>query len=103
MAPVGMVGMLGWFSTPEVGIISLIVFLVLSITLVALCASCHRNSSNAYDVSGGATTEGVVAANGTAGTKTSGTTDPGTVAYSSWRNHKDMPANTLERSTIPTN
>lgn len=41
MAPVGVVGVLGWFS-PEVGIISLIAFLVLSVTLVALCARCNR-------------------------------------------------------------
>ncbi|KAM7368243.1 hypothetical protein PAMP_014483 [Pampus punctatissimus] len=100
MAPVGMVDMLGWFSTPEVGIISLVVFLVLSITLVALCARCHRNSSNAYDVSGGPTqTDGAVVTN----TQTSGTTDQGTVSYSTWRDHKDMPPNTLERSKISTN
>lgn len=41
MAPVGTVGVLGWFS-PEVGVISLVAFLVLSITLVALCAKCNR-------------------------------------------------------------
>ncbi|CAK6963147.1 hypothetical protein INR49_004388 [Scomber scombrus] len=101
MAPVGTVDMLGWFSSPEVGIISLIVFLVLSITLVALCARCRRNSGNAYDVSGGGATQtdGVVAANDT---KTSGPTDSGAVAYSTWRNHKDMPASTLERSMTST-
>lgn len=42
MAPVGMVSMTGWFTSPEVGIISLIVFLILSITLVALCTGCKR-------------------------------------------------------------
>lgn len=42
MAPVGMVSTLGWFSSPEVGIISLVAFLVLSITLLALCARCYR-------------------------------------------------------------
>ncbi|KAG8011103.1 hypothetical protein GBF38_005762 [Nibea albiflora] len=52
MAPIGTVDMLGWFSSPEVGIISLVVFLILSITLVGLCARCHRNSGNAYDVNG---------------------------------------------------
>ncbi|GLD59559.1 zinc finger protein 395-like isoform X1, partial [Lates japonicus] len=76
MAPLGMVDTLGWFSSPEAGIISLVVFLILSITLVALCGSCHRNSTNAYDVSG-ITTDGAGGANGTAGTKTAGSTDPG--------------------------
>jgi len=103
MAPVGMVGMLGWFSSAEVGIISLIVFLILSITLVALCARCKRNSENTYDVSGGATTDGAVAANGTADTKPSGTTEADTVTYSTWRNHNNMPASTLERSDTSTN
>lgn len=42
MAPLGMVSMLGWHSSPEVGIISLIAFLVLSIVLVAICTQCHR-------------------------------------------------------------
>lgn len=42
MAPVGLVSTLGWFSSPEVGIISLVVFLILSISLVALCANCRR-------------------------------------------------------------
>lgn len=42
MAPVGMVSMTGWFTAPEVGIISLIVFLIISITLVALCNGCKR-------------------------------------------------------------
>lgn len=42
MAPLGMVDTLGWFSSPEAGIISLVVFVILSITLVALCGSCHR-------------------------------------------------------------
>ncbi|XP_070705693.1 uncharacterized protein [Pempheris klunzingeri] len=99
MAPVGMVGMLDWFSSPEVGIISLITFFILSITLLALCASCQRNSGNTYDVSGTAT-DGAGGANGTAGTKTGGTTDSDTLAYSNWRNHT-LPANTLERP--PTN
>lgn len=94
MAPIGVVDMLGGFSSPEVGIISLVVFLVLSITLVALCARCNRNSGNAYDVSG-TTTDG---ANGTAGTKARGTSAPET----SWRTH-DMPASTLERNRTATN
>lgn len=42
MAPVGLVNMLGWCSSPEVGIISLVAFFILSITLLALCAKCHR-------------------------------------------------------------
>lgn len=42
MAPLGTVNMLGWFASPEVGIVSLVVFLILSIALVALCAQCHR-------------------------------------------------------------
>lgn len=42
MAPLGTVNMLGWFASPEVGIISLVVFLILSIALVALCAQCRR-------------------------------------------------------------
>lgn len=87
--------MTGWFTSPEVGIISLIVFLILSITLVALCNGCKRSSGNAYDVSG-TTTDG---ANGTAGTK-SGITNPDFV---SWRSHKDMPANTLDRTRAATN
>ncbi|XP_071334688.1 uncharacterized protein [Trachinotus anak] len=97
MAPVGTVDMLGWFSSPEVGIISLVVFLILSVTLLALCAKCHRNTSNAYDVSG-TTTDGAGGANGNAGTKTGGTTDPGSTAYSTWRDHRNMPPSTLERS-----
>lgn len=42
MAPLGMVSMLGWHSSPEGGIISLIAFLVLSIVLVAICTQCRR-------------------------------------------------------------
>ncbi|CAJ1077209.1 hypothetical protein INR49_004388 [Xyrichtys novacula] len=89
MAPLGMVDLMGWASTPEVGIISLIVFLVLSVTLVALCARCHRGSGNAYDING-TTNEG---ADGMDDTKTGGA-DP---AYSNWRDHK-LPPNTLERN-----
>lgn len=96
MAPVGMVGVLGWFSSPEVGIISLIVFLILSITLVALCARCNRSTGNGYDVSG-TTTNRAGGASGTAGTKTGGTTNSGAVAYADWRDHK-MPPSTLERA-----
>lgn len=97
MAPVGMVGMLDCFSSPEVGIISLVVFLILSVALVGLCASCHRNSSNAYDVSG-SKTDGGGGANGAVGTKTGGTSDS-----VNWRSHKDMPASTLERPHASTN
>ncbi|KAM3603100.1 uncharacterized protein V6R79_016575 [Siganus canaliculatus] len=68
MAPTGMVDTLGWFSSPEVGIISLVVFLVLSISLVVLCMRCNRQSGNAYDVSG-TTTSG---ANGNVASKSAG-------------------------------
>ncbi|TWW68308.1 hypothetical protein D4764_19G0001060 [Takifugu flavidus] len=98
MAPVGMVSMTGWFTAPEVGIISLIVFLILSITLVALCNGCKRSSGNAYDVNS-ATTDGGAGANGTAGTK-SGVTNPDFVT---WRNHADMPPSTLDRARAVTN
>ncbi|XP_078145952.1 uncharacterized protein LOC144542745 [Centroberyx gerrardi] len=101
MAPVGMAHMLGelrsvvWSSSPEVGIISLFILLILSITLLALCLKCRRNTGNAYDVSG-TTTDGPGGANGTAGAK-KGAND-GNVAYTEWRDHRSMPANTLERS-----
>lgn len=42
MAPVGMVGALGWLSSPELGIVSLVVFFVLGVALLALCVQCHR-------------------------------------------------------------
>lgn len=89
-----MVGTLGWFSSPEVGIISLVVFLVLSITLLALCARCNRGSSNAYDVSGTTHSDKGAGANGTTVTKSGVTVDSGTT---SWRDHRTMPPNTLER------
>ncbi|KAM4633102.1 uncharacterized protein ACJ7VT_015647 [Polymixia lowei] len=98
MAPLGMTGMLGdlqslgWSSSPMVGIISLCVFLILSITLLALCLRCRRNSGNAYDVNGAQQTD---VQDGVSGTKQAN--DPN-VAYSPWRDHKSMPANTLETS-----
>ncbi|KAF3702585.1 hypothetical protein EXN66_Car018273 [Channa argus] len=96
MAPLGMVGTLGWFSSLEVGIISLVVFLILSVTVLALCALCTRSTENAYDVTG-SKTDGVGGANGNVGTKTGGTADQGTTSGSTWRHHKNMPPTTLER------
>ncbi|KAF7664329.1 hypothetical protein LDENG_00180500 [Lucifuga dentata] len=108
MAPVGMVDMLGemrslasfsMFSTP-LGIISLTVFLILSITVFTLCGQCHRNTGNTYNVNGETQTDGAGGANGTTG---QGATDPETVTYAAWKDHKSMPASTLERSTTSTN
>lgn len=98
MAPVGMVGVLGWFS-PEVGVISLVAFLVLSVTLVALCAKCNRSSSNAYDVSGAAYVDGRGGgggggSNGTTTTQSGNASDLDS-SGSTWRNHKNMPPHTL--------
>lgn len=89
MAPIGMVGSLGWLSSPEVGIVSLVVFLVLGVTLLALCARCQRKTINAYDMKGGATTDGAGKSNGTT---SGGATDPG-----GWRDHKSMPPSTLPK------
>ncbi|KAG7244250.1 hypothetical protein INR49_004388 [Caranx melampygus] len=97
MAPVGTVDMMGWFSSPEVGIISLVVFLVLSATLLALCAKCNRKSTNAYQINGGKT-EGAGGANGAVATKTGGMDTPDSSGSSTWKNHRNMPPSTLERS-----
>ncbi|XP_035861361.1 uncharacterized protein LOC118495919 isoform X4 [Sander lucioperca] len=94
MAPVGMVGMLGWVSSPELGVISLVVFLVLSVTLLALCIRCQRKTANAYAVNE-TPTDGKGGANGNTDTRMG---DSGT----SWRTHQ-MPASTLERATASTN
>lgn len=96
MAPIGMVGILGEIVTPEVGIISAVVFLVLSITALALCGQCHRTSGKAYDVNG-TMNEGASVPNGTTDTKTANSTDP-SIASSSWRDHRNMPPSTLERT-----
>ncbi|KAF1376312.1 hypothetical protein PFLUV_G00210200 [Perca fluviatilis] len=94
MAPVGTVGMLGWVSSTEVGVISLVVFLVLSVALLALCTMCQRKTANAYSVNQ-TTTDGKGRANGNTDTRMG---DSGT----SWRTHQ-LPASTLERATASTN
>ncbi|XP_035861360.1 uncharacterized protein LOC118495919 isoform X3 [Sander lucioperca] len=71
MAPVGMVGMLGWVSSPELGVISLVVFLVLSVTLLALCIRCQRKTANAYAVNE-TPTDGKGGANGNTDTRMGG-------------------------------
>lgn len=96
MAPIGMV--LGEVLSPEAGIISAVMFLVLSVVGVVLCAQCQRKGGNAYDISeattadAGKNSSGV---NGKADTKTGDTTD--NLTYTTWRDHKSMPASTLER------
>ncbi|KAM8846849.1 uncharacterized protein ACB058_013057 [Synchiropus picturatus] len=100
MAPIGMTDVAGVFSSTEVAIISLVVFVVLSVFAVALCAQCRKSGGNAYDVNGGTTTTDG-GTNGTVATK--GNEDPGTVSYTVWRTHRDMPSNTLERSTTSLN
>ncbi|KAG7509588.1 hypothetical protein JOB18_048878 [Solea senegalensis] len=96
MAPLGLVDTLGWFSSPEVGIISLVAFFILGVALLALCAQCRRNPSNAYDVNG-TTTDG-------GGTRSAATVSgPGVSTSSTWRNHNNMPVNTLDRQKAYTN
>ncbi|KAM4522936.1 uncharacterized protein PAE49_002443 [Odontesthes bonariensis] len=101
MAPVGMVGVMSWFSSPEVVIISLVAFLILSITLLALCAKCHRGSSNAYDVSG--TKTNGAGENGDTDKRSEETNGPETAVYSEWRSHNDMPPSTLQRAQTTPN
>ncbi|MEQ2269237.1 hypothetical protein XENORESO_001738 [Xenotaenia resolanae] len=88
MAPIGMDIVMSWFSSPEVGIISLVAFFILSITLLALCARCNRGS-NAYDVNG-TMTDGGANGNIKAG-------DADVETQTAWRDHKSMPASTLRR------
>ncbi|KAL3052888.1 hypothetical protein OYC64_005414 [Pagothenia borchgrevinki] len=95
LASTGMADMLGWVSSPEVGIISLVVFFIIGVALLGLCARCQRNTGNAYDVN--ATMPDVEkGANGNAGAN-----DPG--ASTTWRSHGNMPPSTLERSIAEAN
>ncbi|XP_077950062.1 uncharacterized protein LOC120808057 isoform X2 [Gasterosteus aculeatus] len=96
MAPVGMVGALGWLSSPELGIVSLVVFFVLGVALLALCVQCHRNSADAYDVNMGTMSKGAKTPKKTPTAKTGGA-DPGVATDTTWRNYKNMPPSTLER------
>ncbi|KAI9517273.1 hypothetical protein NQZ68_008533 [Dissostichus eleginoides] len=101
LASTGMADMLGWVSSPEVGIISLVVFFIIGVALLGLCARCQRNTGNAYDVN--ATMPDVErGANGNAGDKgNAGANDPG--ASTTWRSHGNMPPSTLERSAAEAN
>ncbi|KAK5880459.1 hypothetical protein CesoFtcFv8_023483 [Champsocephalus esox] len=96
LASMGMADMLGWVSSPEVGTISLVVFFIIGVALLGLCARCQRNTGNAYDVN--ATVPDVErGANGNAGVNVNtGANDPGD--STTWRNHRNMPPSTLERS-----
>ncbi|KAK5853297.1 hypothetical protein PBY51_007095 [Eleginops maclovinus] len=101
LASKGMADMLGWVSSPEVGIISLVVFFVIGVALLALCARCQRNTGNAYDVN---TTmpDAEKGANRSAGANGSaGANDPG--ASTTWRSHGSMPPSTLQRAVAETN
>lgn len=90
MAPIGMEGVMSWFSSPEVGIISLVALLALSITLLALCTQCNRD--NAYDVNG------TTAKGGANGSTRGGGGEPGIEIHTEWNDHRNMPPNTLERT-----
>ncbi|RVE55957.1 hypothetical protein OJAV_G00231520 [Oryzias javanicus] len=91
MAPVGMVSSMSWFG-PLMFLVSAVAFLILSILLITLCTNCQKKHSNDYNMK---QTKGNL--NGNA-EMNGGGSKPDGVVIANWKDHNNMPPNTLERS-----